>query len=156
MGRASSAKKVARAARAGGKGAKVGRDRSVLFPGSIAIVVILGLALVVYARSTINPADAVAPGIADHWHEAYGLYACDSFLPDIQNASDPNGIHTHSDGVIHVHPGAAQQVARTGNDATMEVFLTASGASITSYRSGRSLILVDGSSWSPMPVRTRW
>jgi hypothetical protein len=145
MGRASSAKKVARAARAGGKGAKVGRDRSLIFPASVATVVILGLALVVYARSTINPAEAVAPGIADHWHEAYGLYACDSFLPDIQNASDPNGIHTHSDGVIHVHPGAAQQVARTGNDATMEVFLAASGASI----SDTQLTLPPGEGYDP-------
>lgn len=134
MGRASSAKKVARAARAGGKGAKVGRDRSLLFPGSIAVVVVLGLALVVYARGTIDPAEAVAPGIADHWHQAYGLYVCDEFLPVIQNQADPNGIHTHGDGVIHVHPGAAQEVARTGNDATIEVFLNAAGASISDDR----------------------
>lgn len=131
MGKASSAKKVARAARAGGKGAKVGRDRSLLFPGSIALVVILGLALVVYARSTIDPAEAAAPGIADHWHQAYGVYACDTFLPNFTDQSDPNGIHTHSDGVIHVHPGAAQQVARTGEDANMDVFLSAAGASIS-------------------------
>lgn len=134
MGRASSAKKVARAARAGGKGAKVGRERSLLFPGSVALVVILGLALVVYARGTIDPAEAESPGIADHWHQAYGLYVCDEFLPVIQNQNDPNGIHTHGDGVIHVHPGAAQQVARTGSDATIEVFLNAAGASISDDR----------------------
>jgi hypothetical protein len=134
MGRASSAKKVARAARAGGKGAKVGRERSLLFPGAIVLVVVLGLALVVYARSTIDPAEAVAPGIADHWHQAYGLYVCGEFLPDMQDTSDPNGIHTHADGVIHVHPGAAQQVARTGDDATLEVFLNAAGASISDTR----------------------
>lgn len=145
MGRASSAKKVARAARAGGKGAKVGRDRSLLFPGSIAVVVLLGLALVVYARSTIDPAEAVAPGIADHWHEAYGIYACGEFLPDLQNSADPNGIHTHSDGVIHVHPGAAQEVAVTGKNATVEVFLNAAGATLSDDR----LDLPEGEGYDP-------
>lgn len=145
MGRASSAKKVARAARAGGKGAKVGRERSLLFPGSIAMVVLLGLGLVVYARGTIDPASAVAPGITDHWHQAYGIYACDQFLPPMTNQNDPNGIHAHGDGVIHVHPGAAQQVARTGNDATLEVFLTAAGASI----SDTQLDLPSGEGYDP-------
>ena len=105
-----------------------------IFPGAIALVVVFGLALVVYARSTIDPAEAVAPGIADHWHQAYGLFACGETLPIMQSQDDPNGIHTHGDGVIHVHPGAAQDVARTGDDATMEVFLNAAGASISDDR----------------------
>ena len=41
----------------------------------------------------------------DHWHVAYGVYACDEYLPFLEDPGrDPHGIHTHGDGVIHVHP----------------------------------------------------
>jgi hypothetical protein len=32
---------------------------------------------------------------------------------------------------VHIHPGAAQQVARAGEDATLGVFMTAAGAELT-------------------------
>ena len=134
MGRASSAKKVARAARAGGKGAKVGRDRSLLFPGSLALVVVLGLALVVYARGTIDPANVVSPGIADNWIQAYGIYVCDELVADIQNQDDPFGIDSHADGVIHIHPSSAGDDAVTGDDAKLGVFFEAVGGSLSDDR----------------------
>jgi hypothetical protein len=131
MGRASSAKKVARAARAGGGGASAGRERSLLFPATVTIVVVLGISLVAYARTTVDDAEAQAPGLADHNHQAYGIFICDEPAPNLTDAADPNGTHTHSDGVIHIHPGAAQQVARTGDDVTMQLFLEAAGAGIS-------------------------
>ena len=51
--------------------------------------------------------------------------------PPFTDDSDPNGTHTHGDGVMHIHPGAAQQVARAGEDATIGVFLNAAGAQLT-------------------------
>ncbi len=44
----------------------------------------------------------------DHWHLAYGIYDCrtESFTPNLVEArqgSTPD-IHTHDDGVIHIHP----------------------------------------------------
>ena len=130
MGKASSAKKVARAQRAGGRGARGGQRRSILFPASVTLVCVLGVSLILYARTT-NEAEALEPGITDHWHAAYGVNICGTFEPPFTNESDPNGIHTHSDGAIHIHPGAAQQVARAGDDATIGVFLTSAGAEIT-------------------------
>lgn len=130
MGKASSAKKVARAARAGGKGAKSGQQRSLLFPASVTIICILGVSLILYARTT-DEASALEPGLTDHWHAAYGINICGTFEPPFTNDADPNGIHTHADGAIHIHPGAAQQVARAGDDATIGVFMTAAGAELT-------------------------
>ena len=43
-----------------------------------------------------------APRIGDHWHATYTFYACGEKQP---NASTwESGIHTHGDGVIHIHP----------------------------------------------------
>lgn len=109
MGRASSAKKVARAARAGGR-ARSSTQRNFLFPLSVAVVLVLGVSLVLFTRSQKSAADTDHPlvndnaGRGDHWHAAYGIYNCDAFLPPIQTQDDRFGIHTHSDGIIHVHP----------------------------------------------------
>jgi hypothetical protein len=112
MGKASSAKKVARAARAGGV-KRTNRPR-LTFPLAIVAILVLGGGTVVYAK---NSHDSLANAEAkpsyraeDHWHEPYGFYVCDKFLPelkDIEGKEDTLGIHTHEDGVIHVHPHKA-------------------------------------------------
>jgi hypothetical protein len=118
MGKASSAKKVARAARAGGR--RTGRRRQLGFPVAIGAVVILGLLLVVVAREG-NQASADAtnpPKRGEHWHASYGVYVCDRFLTNVSDkGSDALGIHTHDDGLIHIHPfsnGAAGKQANMG------------------------------------------
>ncbi|MGH2685267.1 MAG: hypothetical protein ACRDJP_07365, partial [Actinomycetota bacterium] len=104
MGKASSSKKVARAARAGG-GRRASQQRNLVFPGAIAIIGILGVLLIAFARGE-DAADAdVPPRINEHWHAAYGVNICgdwDQPLVDTQN--DRLGIHTHEDGIIHIHP----------------------------------------------------
>jgi hypothetical protein len=105
MGKASSSKKVARAARAGG--ATNTSRRKLAFPLAIFAIVVVGVGLVVFARgeSGLSSASAEAPSSADHWHAAYGFYVCDTFLPPLSDANpDTTGIHTHADGVIHIHP----------------------------------------------------
>ena len=59
MGKASSNKKVARAAKAGGGRARAAGERNILFPAVLAAVVILGMVLVVYARNE-RSAEALA------------------------------------------------------------------------------------------------
>ena len=74
MGKASSAKKVARVAKAG-KGSKVRTSQGQVFYVSLAIVAVLGLALIVFARQSGNENRVASPPtLSDHWHEAYGFY----------------------------------------------------------------------------------
>ncbi len=74
----------------------------------------------------------------DHWHSAYGVAICgDRFEPPFTSEDDPAGIHSHSDGVIHVHPFFPEAA---GANATLGVFLGAMGASLTDDR----LTLDDG------------
>ena len=113
MGKASSSKKVARAARAGST--HKGPERRALgFPLAIVAVVLLGTGLVVFSRE--NRDEAIPPTLNDHWHAAYGIWNCGQWEPALVDAGqDLNGIHTHTDGVIHIHPFSS---ASTGNRAT--------------------------------------
>lgn len=128
MGKASSAKKVARAARAGGRPSGT-RQRNLLFPGAIVLIVLLGGALVGYAASERKSDDQVAPvAYQDHWHASYGIYICDQFLPAIPEVESTDGIHTHGDGVIHIHPYTQNA---SGDNATLGVFLEAVGVELS-------------------------
>lgn len=128
MGKASSTKKVAKVAKSG-KGTKVRSTQGQVFYVSIAIVIALGLALIVFARQS-GQENRVAspPTLTDHWHAAYGFYTCDSFQPPIANTNDPLGIHTHGDGLIHIHPASSQA---TGANAKLGVFLKAAGVKLS-------------------------
>ena len=100
MGKASSSKKVARAAKAAGR---PGAGRSWGWPALIGGLCVLGLVLIVISRGKTE--DAAAPKLGDHWHAAYGIYSCDTFLPPLRDVVvDETGLHTHDDGLMHMHP----------------------------------------------------
>jgi len=67
------------------------------------------------------------PTLADHWHAAYGIYVCDGWLAPLTDVGpDETGIHTHTDGIAHIHPFSARY---TGANATWEVFGRTAGLS---------------------------
>ncbi|MDP9440693.1 MAG: hypothetical protein M3P34_00615, partial [Actinomycetota bacterium] len=47
---------------------------------------------------------------------------CNEFSPNITNERDPKGIHTHADGVIHIHPSVR---SAAGPNATIGVYADA-------------------------------
>ena len=124
MGKASSSKKVARAAHTGGGRTRRG-STSWLWPSLMALVVILGTTGVVFSREQRQPDTSrpLAGGVGrqgDHWHAAIGFYVCGAFMPDIVEAADPLGIHTHADGIVHIHPFASRAA---GKNAKLSLFL---------------------------------
>lgn len=64
----------------------------------------------------------------DHWHAAFGVYICDEFLPPLPESETALGIHTHGDGVIHIHPFTAEAA---GENATLRVFLDGADIDVT-------------------------
>lgn len=95
------------------------------FPMAVALVVILGSLLVGWAR---NDREATsAPRVGDHWHSAYDIYVCDSYRSKVVLETDPNGIHSHGDGLLHIHP--FNKLA-SGSDATLGEFFSAFGGRI--------------------------
>ena len=140
MGKASSAKKVARLAQKG-KGRKVRFQGGTLFPALIVGIAVFGAALIVYSRASI-PNQNTPPTVEDHWHASYGFYACDEWLPDLQGNKEEldtagqllsdgfrrTGIHSHNDGVIHWHPYSS---SATGRNAKLGVFLDVYGIKLS-------------------------
>ncbi|HEX6418830.1 MAG TPA: hypothetical protein VFZ77_10040 [Acidimicrobiales bacterium] len=139
MGKASSSKKVARAARAGGR-VSGGRQRNLLFPGVIAAVVLLGTGLITFAANERKSEADIAPVVfEDHWHSAFGVYVCDEFQPDVAQFESGVGIHTHSDGVIHIHPTSS---GGAGEKATLGVFLDGAGIDLAN-----DALSMNGETW---------
>ncbi len=116
-----------------------------LFPLVVAIVLVVGLGLVVYARAS-RPED-VAPFASDHWHGAYGFQIC-SETPNVEltgnieevdadgnlvgtEAYVTSGVHSHDDGVIHWHPTGSRA---TGRDAQLGVFFGNYGIELSDTR----------------------
>ena len=135
MGKASSAKKVARAARTGGGRTRRG-STSWVWPGLMAAVVILGTAGIVYSRDqrqpdNTRPLPAADGRPGDHWHAAIGFYICGSFVPNLPEGDDPLGIHGHGDNVVHIHPFGASS---SGKRATLGVYFDTVGAEISDDR----------------------
>jgi hypothetical protein len=132
MGRASSSKKVARAASTGG-GRTARGARPLGWYAAITLVVVLGVAGIVFSRqerrTELASGGSVAPvANVDHWHAAYGVYLCDSFAPSLTDETDPKGIHSHGDGIIHIHPFVRSSA---GKNAVLGVFADATGLKIT-------------------------
>ena len=125
----SSTKKAARLAQKG-KGKKVRFQGGTLFPLIVAIVMVLGLGTIVYARQSVPADDSSPPTTNDHWHAAYGFYLCDTWQQlagNLEEANTPGsqrfartGVHSHDDGVIHWHPFTSSAV---GKRAKLGVFL---------------------------------
>ena len=129
MGKASSSKKVARAASTGGGRTARGRTPWGWYL-SMSTVVILGVLGIAVSRADLDSAAADPPVIGqDHWHAAYGIYVCDSFHPGLSDTEgDRYGIHSHGDGLIHIHPTSSTSA---GKNATLGVFLTEVGVELT-------------------------
>ncbi len=93
-------------------------------------VVVLGSALIFLSRE--GQAVAEAPILGDHWHVAYGVSICGSFLPPLADAQqDTSGIHTHSDGLMHIHPFSTRY---TGEGANLGAFAEQVGLTLEDDR----------------------
>lgn len=145
MASSDSAKKVARvAARSGGgRGSdkKSGNQATWLFPVVLLVVVALGAGAIAYARSqNAGGRDNSVPPRArlsetapfDHWHSAIAINICGEELPSLVDAGqDLTGIHSHGDGLVHVHPFTTRV---SGERATLRRYLDTTGVSMTDDR----------------------
>ena len=101
----------------------------------MAVVVILGTAGIVYSRNQHQPDNshpiAASGSVAgDHWHAAIGFDICGTFAPNVPDSgTDPLGIHTHGDGVVHIHPFSG---VSAGKRAKLQIFFDTTGVKATS------------------------
>jgi hypothetical protein len=101
-------------------------------PIGVCIGVLAAIIVFLLARPTPNGAptaeDNTPPRYADgttggdHWHAAIGFNVCGTFLPDFSEGDDPVGIHTHGDGIVHIHPFNSEA---SGARATLQRYFDA-------------------------------
>lgn len=141
MASSSSAKKVARVAAKSGSGrppsAAAAKQRNWLFAVAIVAIVLLGVGVVALARGKTEPLDNKKPPRAnlqdgqpyDHWHSAFAIEVCGKELAAVQDGpTDVLGIHTHGDGLIHIHPFTR---TASGNRATIGKFFDQTSLTVT-------------------------
>lgn len=130
MGKASTNKKVARAAGIGGGRTYRGHTPWSYF-GVIALIVVLGIVATVTSRdrrlSQINNQGNTLPTVGTTWHQGYAVYICGKFQPFIQHAKDPQGITTNQPGIILIKPKVK---AAAGKNATLGKFASAVGMNL--------------------------
>lgn len=120
MGKASSSKKIKKVQQAG-VSRTPGQRRNLGYPMLIIGILAVGSVLVFFAREHSAASASEAPvANRDHWHSAFGIDICGQFQADLADAGpDTRGIHTHQDGLIHIHPYGS---GASGEQATFSVF----------------------------------
>lgn len=86
------------------------------------------LALGPTGRANAAAVSADSPKVGEHWHMAYGIWNCGSWEKPIPLGEDPIGIHTHGDGLIHIHPFVDEAA---GKNAVLGKFLDLSKVKIS-------------------------
>jgi hypothetical protein len=121
-----------------------------------AVVVVLGVILI-----AANRASPEAPVVGDHWHAAFGVNVCGTWLepaPEFHTAvgsTQSAGIHSHGDGLIHLHPYVTSE---TGAKATVGQFLEYGGweADADSFRAWDQVEHATGDECDGQEADVRW
>lgn len=66
--------------------------------------------------------------MTDHWHHAYLVNHCGYDLGTTQMYDSADGIHTHGDGLVHIHPFTD---AASEQNATLGLYFESQGAVLT-------------------------
>ena len=141
MGKASSSKKIRKVQQAGVSRAP-GQRRNLGYPALIVGIILLGVALVFFAVDHRQASAGEKPTPKDHWHEAFGINICGDFQDALTDVGpDRLGIHTHGDGLIHVHPFGT---GASGKNATLAKFASQTGLTVTDT----SITLPSGKTYS--------
>ena len=138
MAKASSGKRVARAAATGGSRTRKG-EVPLGFYTSLALIIVLGLFVVGYSRyERLHPSGAAGspPRVGQTWHVAFGVYDCNAFLPNLKAQKNTSSLsfYTTGNGLITVQPRSALD---EGSNATLGKFVLGYGGL---YLSGSKIL----------------
>lgn len=109
----------------------------------IAVIVVLvvvfgtGIFLAIRSRSAdaaLAPKPQIGKDSGDHWHAFLGVNVCGTWLsnaPEFSFPDERDSIHSHGDGLIHIHPFST---AYSGKNATVGKFIKGGGWTLSADR----------------------
>jgi hypothetical protein len=121
MGKASTTKRNQKASGAK-KAAMRGKRPPYGFYALVVVLIVAGIGGIALATSGRNSADGESPGLNDHWHTAYAVDICGVIQPNLPQPATLIGLHTHSDGLIHVEPYVTGSTLDRGPNANLARF----------------------------------
>lgn len=97
----------------------------------VALICIVGVSLIAVSKANKNTSDEL-PRVGDHWHAALGVFVCGSewlanapeFEQQANNTNLRAGLHSHGDGLMHLHPFTGEE---SGRRTTLGRFLKYGG-----------------------------
>ena len=109
-----------------------------LMGGAVLVLVAILVALLFFSGSGEGDGGRL-PNVGDHWHSSYSITLCGETEPPF--VASPGNIHTHGDGLFHIHPtrrgeaglnaNLARLMSSTGSRLTDDSIETVSGAKYT-------------------------
>ena len=94
----------------------------VVLPFSVLVALAASVAVTVIG----GPDPAGDPGIGTHWHATYQVWICGERQPSFPTWE--SGVHTHADGIIHIHPF---QALEEGDGSRLVKFFEYGGGELT-------------------------
>ncbi len=100
----------------------------------IVLIAAAGVTLITISRGSEASAETRPRANLDHWHASLTVNVCGQELPPAPEFETVNGsqvqagIHSHGDGLIHIHPYSA---AEAGDNATVGKFFEFGGWSVS-------------------------
>lgn len=102
--------------------AQARRGRTGFIVGIVALFAV-GVVLIALAKNGSGGSSAgERPGVNDHWHAAYVVDICGTNQPNMLQPNTLIGLHTHSDGLIHVEPYVTGSLLDRGSNANLARF----------------------------------
>lgn len=109
------------------------------FYGAVVAVSVIGISLVAVSKANKSDADVFPRANQDHWHAALAVNDCGTWLepgqsiPEFHNRVSNTqlraGIHSHGDGLMHIHPYSGDE---SGDNATVGNFMEFGGWKVDS------------------------
>jgi len=102
------------------------RPRGFHVPAWVVVGLVVGVVMALLAGLIVfREAGGVSPRIGDHWHASYEVWICGEKQPIMP--AFPGGVHTHGDGIIHIHP---ETPAEEGRGARLIKFFEYAGRAL--------------------------
>jgi hypothetical protein len=99
------------------------RKSSLGFSIVIGVIVLLGGVGIALSRGGGDGSGEEPPGLQDHWHTAYGINICGTLQPNLPQPAKLLGVHTHTDGLLHVEPYVTGSIQDRGPNANLARFV---------------------------------